>query len=457
MMRIIHAAAAISVGAVASATAASAANNPFAPKVTRNTPRSSYVGSLMANARPTSNSKLGKKNKNRRLDEDGGDYAVDISSYSVRFEKCQYVKQYADERNEDIDTVLETKRFVIFRLCANGDCSSSGCEYDYGEYIVDMETYLESTLKHMEEEQENYCEACDECADGDDAAAYDDAVAADDAVAGDDANANGRARRRRLVDVDCSTCYTQCQNIANMEENGYVDAAEYVQGCEKVYENENNGKVYYAGPICANSGTRIKVGLFTDEDCYELDENAMVDQYLKNENGYNVKLSYHLLKQTFVSDDCVASCAAQGDDDDDADDDANGDDDAAAEVETAEVCGDLYEAAGKCETSHGFESGMDYSGSDYYDVQVSNEEAVCDFITSIQSEHYDMYGEVVVSGGNRHTVTASNGVQTTGGQKFALTFFVIGTVGLAAYAALLLQRIKGTRADLSALEGGAMA
>ena len=47
-----------------------------------------------------------------------------------------------------------------------------------------------------------------------------------------------------------------------------VDAAEYIN-FGMVYENENTGMVYYAGAVCANSGTRIKVGLFTDEYCSE--------------------------------------------------------------------------------------------------------------------------------------------------------------------------------------------
>lgn len=427
-MNILSAAAAIAMIASSGASA-----NPFAPKVTKNTRKAAYTAKLMSNARPTPNSKLG-----RRLDDAEQD--IDISSYSIKFEKCQYIKQFADERNEDTNTVLETKRFVIFRLCPDDDCSS--CDYNYGEYIVDMETYLESTLQHKEEEQEQYCEACEECGNDDGAQDADDA----------NNNNNNGGRNRNLIDVNCNSCYAQCQNIENMEDNGYADAAEYVN-CEKVYENENTGVSYYAGAICANYGTRIKVGLFTDEDCSAYDPDLQIDQYLKNENGYNVKLSYHLLKQTFVSDGCVASCTK-------VDEDANdgGDDDAAeaAAAETAEVCENLYEAAGKCESAHGFDDGMD-SNSDNYGVQSSNEENVCDFITAISSGHYDEYGDVVVVNGGSRTVLTSS-VQTTGGQKFALTFFVIATAGLAAYAALLHQKIKGrSRVDLSTQDVGTMA
>jgi len=422
-MKILPAATAVALSAMGAASAKS--SNPFAPKVTSkaNARRSSYISSLLSNARPTANSQLG-----RRLEDND----VDISAYSIKFEKCQYIKQYAEERDEDIDTVLETKRFIIFRLCPEDSCST-GCNYNYGEYLVDMETYLEATLEHKEQEQERYCQACEECEN------YDDAVAND----ADDNN------NRKLWNVDCSSCYTQCQNIENMEENGYVDASEYLN-CEKVYENDNTGIVYYAGPICANSGSRIKVGLFRDENCNFYDSDAAIDKYLKNGDGYNVKLSYHLLKQTFAADECIASCTKVDENAGDDDDQQQGD------VEVAEVCENLYEAAGKCETPHDFTSGIDYSNSEYYEVQASNEEDVCEFISTIQSGHYDEYGEIVVRGGQSYL---SADVHTTGGQKFALTFFVIGTVGLAAYAALLHHKItKGAnRIDLSRHESGSMA
>jgi len=69
----------------------------------------------------------------------GEEQEVDLTGYSMKFEKCQFVKQYDEEEDggEDNDTILSTKRFVIFRMCPDSSCSS--CNYNYGEYIVDME------------------------------------------------------------------------------------------------------------------------------------------------------------------------------------------------------------------------------------------------------------------------------------------------------------------------------
>ena len=95
--------------------------------------------------------------------------------------------------------------------------------------------------------------------------------------------------------------------------------------------------------------------------------------------------------------------------------------------------------------------------SDYYDEasnQVSNENLVCEFIDSLKSGTYSQDGEIVIGGSKMYT---NGGTSTTGGQKFALTFFIIGTVGLAVYAAMLHSQLtKGGKADLST-QGGAMA
>jgi len=403
-----------------------AKKNPFAPKVTRNTAKGQMNAKLMAGAKTL-----------RRLDGDE-EQEVDLSGYSIKFEKCQFVKQYdADEDgggDENTDTILSTKRFVIFRMCPDSSCSS--CNYNYGEYIVDMDTYLEAALGYKEEVQEQYCETCNECYEK---AA--EAAEADDDAAEEDEDA------WKCQNVDTSSCYAECQNIENMEENGYMDASELTE-CQQLDYEDDYGNVYYAGAMCASSGSRIKIGIFTDEECSNYDESKDIENYMKNDDGYSLKLSYHLLKQTFAEGECVASCLVEDEEQNQNED--NGDDENEAEIN--EMCEELYEAAGKCETSHGFEQGIvDY---DNYDNQVRNENLVCNYISTLKAGHYDQTGEIVVSGGR---TTLGGGAATTGGQKFALTFFALGSVGVAGYVFMLHQQLtKGTTADL-AQQGGTIA
>jgi len=418
--------------AIALLMATSAAANPFAAKQTPTDAKSAYMSKLMKKAVPTKNSQL------RGLGGDDGANAeidVDITGYSLKFIQCQFVKAYSqDLADANADSVLATQRFVIFRLCPSGSCSS--CNTNYGEYAIDMYDYLGYTVEYRQEEQEEMCNTCKEQCyyDADDQA---DADAGDDAAeeeAGDDA----AERRLASSSLDCDTCLTACQKIENMEANYYVDATNFIN-CQQIQEDNGYGALY-AGPTCASQGSKIKIGVFKDEDCMYLDSSKDVDEFLADENGNQVKVSHALLKTVYDESECI-DCLA----------DKEGDDDA-AEDEVKDVCANLYMTAGKCEKKHGFMDGM-YDNSDYSN-QVSNEDLVCEFISSLKSGTYSQDGEIVIGGSKMYT---NGGTSTTGGQKFALTFFIIGTVGLAVYAAMLHSQLtKGGKADLSA-QGGAMA
>lgn len=393
--------------------AAVQAANPFIVK-SKNSAKAAYTSKLVAGA--------------RRLNDKEEEYEIDISGYAVKFEKCQFVKYYDDELAEDEEssTVLATKRFVIFRLCSDSNCGS--CNYNYGEYMIDMDTYLEATVQYLEEEQQEMCNQCDENCQQDD----------------EDEDNNGR----RLA-VDCDSCVEACNKIENMEENGYVDATEYLE-CQQIYEAEDDGKSQlFAGPICASSGRTIKIGVFEDENCSVLDNSKNIEDYLSDNDGNKVKLSHHILRNVY-NNTCI-SCMEVEEEEENENGDENNDEEE-KEPEVTEMCQQLYEASAKCEKSHGF----DNSYKDYaeYDNQFMQEEVVCDMITSLTGGTYDETGEISLYGSSK-TTRAKSG--TTGGQKFALTFFILGSVGLAAYAAMLHSKLtKGGKAGLSA-QGGAMA
>ncbi|KAK1746718.1 hypothetical protein QTG54_002062 [Skeletonema marinoi] len=370
--------------------ATAASSNPFAPKVSANTAASAYTAKLVRGA------------KVMRSLEGGDDGEIDLTNYSIKFEKCQFVKEFAGEEGGGEDgQFLQTKRFIIFRLCPNNSCGS--CNYDFGEYLVDLETYLQATTNSSRRSKRP-------CAYNNDG--------------GDDNNGDNQN--------DCSSIdFIECQALENNN-------------------NNNNGVAYYAGAMCASSGSRIKIGVFTDEDCSILAENMDVESMLYGDNGA-MKLSYHKIKSVFPESDCVASCLQEEEQDENND----GNNDQAAE--TAEICQTLYEAAGKCESIHGF-SAMKYynnnNGQGNYYNQVRNEEAVCNYMSNVMSGIYDTSGEISISGGRSIT---GGGAATTGGQKFALTFFILGSVGLAGYAAMLHQQLtKGAKSTL-AQQGGAMA
>ncbi|KAL3810569.1 hypothetical protein ACHAXA_001182 [Cyclostephanos tholiformis] len=428
---------ALSILASALGYSAAAGSNPFAPKTTANTAKAQLNAKLMRGATPL-----------RKLQDEAAEeeqvWELDLSTYSIKFEKCQFVKQYAyngqngnNKNNKNAQDILTVKHFVVFRLCPDNSCGT--CNYKYGEYIIDMESYLAATLQYKQEAQQKYCESCNQCIE-----------MAANAANGGDANQD---EAWKCTGIDTSTCYTECQNIENMEANGYVDASAYTQ-CVKLNSVDANGNNYYAGAVCRSSGSSssgseksgIKIGVFTDQYCTYYDDSVDIASVLKNDDGTSINLSYHLLKETFEDGVCIASCLKEQENNN------NNNNGEAAAAEVNELCGQLYETSGKCESTHGFADGM--KTYDDYDNQMLNEELVCNFITAVKSGTYDMTGEIVVTGGR---AVIGGGTTTTGFQKFSLTFFVLGSVALAGYAAMMHSQLtKGAKAELSR-QGGAMA
>jgi hypothetical protein len=374
--------------------------------------------------------------------QEGEDYIPDISYYSLKFQQCQFVKSYDDDLagDEESTTVLATKRFVVFRLCPSDACDS--CSSNFGEYIVDLETYLQSTVEYQKAIQEEMCNACQECGN------WENQQQANQQNGEEQQNDAGR----RLQNVDCDSCDYVCMKIENMEANGYIDATNFME-CQMIYDPEDDGKAaLFAGPMCASGGTKIKVGVFEDEECNIPDLDKDVDDYLMDGEGVSMKLS-HALLNTVYSTDCI-SClwVDENENQDQQNDDQqnqnnNGD---ANQNKILDMCEELYQEAAKCEKANGFDNG--YANYWAYENQLSQEGVVCDFIASLKAGSYDETGEVVVWGANS---ALGGGAESTGGQKFALTFFILGTVGLAGYAAMLHSKL--TKASSGLTDQGAMA
>ena len=138
----------------------------------------------------------------------------------------------------DSDFALGSKPLLLFKLCPDGTCDV--CTSNFGEYLIDLESYLLATVAFAKQVQRDMCMACSE-----------------------ECEVEGE---RQLVDVDCSTCVDECDNINNMMANGYEDASNYVQRTP-IYGDPFDDSVprLYAGPVCASSGSKINIGVFTDK------------------------------------------------------------------------------------------------------------------------------------------------------------------------------------------------
>jgi hypothetical protein len=159
------------------------------------------------------------------------------------------------------------------------------------------------------------------------------------AEAGDDAQA---AEGQQGCGILCSECEESCYFYENLEGNGYADASNYIE-CQKLEiqqqqedgeggrrranrraQEEENGDAQqlYVGPRCNENG-KIVIGVFADERCWK-------PSYEDVESLLGLKLSYHLLNESYAENQGCLSCKEQSDDRNQRDEED--------EDEVAEVC-----------------------------------------------------------------------------------------------------------------------
>eukprot|EP00586_Coscinodiscus_wailesii_P007032 CAMPEP_0172491132 /NCGR_PEP_ID=MMETSP1066-20121228/21832_1 /TAXON_ID=671091 /ORGANISM="Coscinodiscus wailesii, Strain CCMP2513" /LENGTH=538 /DNA_ID=CAMNT_0013260009 /DNA_START=220 /DNA_END=1836 /DNA_ORIENTATION=+ len=369
-------------------------------------------------------------------DADYGNFGFDVTQYSLKYARCAAIERYSDDlaQDEDSSNIFITQRFVVFRLCPSDYCyegSTFGCDNNFGDYIIPLDEYLEAKQEYNEEQQEAYCDFCEECMkddrrrgrrrrldeaedadEGEDEADEDedegedeeaneenegdnddedqdegddeeeeeeeedddeegDGDNEDDAGAGDDAADDA-------YDGQCEY-YNECYNYENTcedndNDDGYIDYDDFLE-CVK-YENEN-GEELYIGPHCASDGATLVLGLYQDEDCsYYVGDNYDISDF----TGLNIQ-DDGLAK--YYSGECInckqSELAYQNQDENDDDDNA-----------VSEICENLFDQSAKC---HKFYNNPVYMSEE----QENNANMVCYFIDNVLSGSYDEYGQIVLS------------------------------------------------------------
>mmetsp|Transcript_11391 Transcript_11391/g.32811 ORF Transcript_11391/g.32811 Transcript_11391/m.32811 type:complete len:383 (+) Transcript_11391:107-1255(+) len=234
---------------------------------------------------------------------------IDISylaGYSVKFQGCHHVQQWNDNADGEDDIKIMTQRLVRFRMCPADSCSSTstkGCDSNYGDYIVDMETYVNAYMQQIQEQYMNNNQYYKNN--------------------GNRQLANQQENKYNLNFEDYLSCSQmemdndQRRHARKLRElNGnYGNYAQYYQ---------NGDLEYYIGPYCADQGGEIRLGVFYDDTCtVAAEEGGDIFQMVHN----GITLPYSM--SSMVNLQCQ-SCGGYG--------------------EVNDFCSDLYEVAGKCET-----------------------------------------------------------------------------------------------------------
>jgi len=125
---------------------------------------------LLSQAKPASSSISRELDNNGNNAEDGVDWdnlGFDMTSYSLKYTGCSAVKTYdADKAADQASTVLTTKRFALFRLCPSNNCNQytvTGCGRNYGEYVLEMDAFLQGIVEFNNQRYWHYCHLCKRC------------------------------------------------------------------------------------------------------------------------------------------------------------------------------------------------------------------------------------------------------------------------------------------------------
>lgn len=305
------------------------------------------------------NSDIGKHilSKARRLEEndnDANEYEMQwVADYSLKFQGCHHVFQWNEEVDEDNDVRLYKKRLVRFRLCPSDTCSESeagGCDDNFGDYVIDMGTYVgsyfEQSRRQLEEECKNYEENNCNCDDGD-----------------DDGNDNCLTNCYEAAEMD------QCVEFVEEEENenqfqveNYLECAQLNVGGRRLEDGDANEAQYFVGPYCSGQGGKIYMGLFSDDTCTTFVDEDNEDggaEAFESLTGYELPYS----AASIVGEECF-SCTEP-----DYDNDNNNNNNGNNQVEVNEACQVAYQTAGKCEyqLAEGTAYQPEYSACNYID------------------------------------------------------------------------------------------
>ena len=222
------------------------------------------------------------EDENESQDEennDDDDGVLDfLQDYSVKFQACRTFVTLAKEENKEENrkrrldenegeiergqTKIQMQRLVHFRLCPSNQCSSSsqnGCKRSYGDYVVDLTTFLSGYVPAVEYSRKLECgnasNSCS-CENNDD---------------GDES------------EYECkSKCFSKknlsyCMDALKQElyEGKYgkdiygISLEDFSGKCERLGSNDsgdNNEELnYFIGPYCSDKGDQIFMGLFVDD------------------------------------------------------------------------------------------------------------------------------------------------------------------------------------------------
>jgi hypothetical protein len=377
-------------------TLASAAKNVIGRKKLHKLPESVKVDSELGNKIMAGA---------RKLEQDDEIDFTWVADYSIKFQGCHHISQWNEEADGEDDVRISTKRLVRFRLCPTNTCtlqSAGGCSSGYGEYVIDMNVFLEAYVESVENYNEARCEylentcGCNDGNDNEDYCLYDCYVA------------------HGMEEICAEENPYNANNGNDQQEEDEFELANYVECAQAEFGNRrrlNQEVEYFVGPYCAEQGGAIFLGLFTDDTC-----TTFADEYGGQEMFYRLSGKELPFGNTnVISMDCFSCMEPEAQYNYDGND--QNDDDM-----VSEMCEQIYYQAGKCESELGQYGAQNYNA--------------CSYIQGIQVIRKN---GIIVSTGSKANKTAS----------IFIGVFVVAFVLLSAYVYYLKTKLDRATINLA--------
>ena len=216
-----------------------------------------------------------------------------MQDMSLKYASCHSLETFVGSENEnDSGSPFTRLDMISYRACPTDSCATDswqGCKREYGQFLIDMDEYLELKKESLEMQAQQYCYFCKFCV---------------------------------YFNYNFGSCdkYESCEFYQDVCDEGKDDDEEAFDyedflSCTAVDLIDNgsddgkdaNGDYYitqvYLGTYC--DGT-IKVGMFYDENCSWRVPSGTFGETIYNATGYDV--DEDVIEADFTDSDCL-SCS----------------------------------------------------------------------------------------------------------------------------------------------------
>jgi len=370
----------------------------------------------------------------------------DIADYSLKYHSCRSLSNVdlndlsAEQNEEEGVYPFTTTQVVNFRLCPTDTCqddSWQGCRNTYGNYMITLEDYFETTQEHEKELFEQYCDYCTkcvyfynyfnaECTYYDTCSDYSDVCAEENQEEGEE--------EEELDYSEFLEC-TEVEVLSNDDDGNnqtyYEQEVAYENGYNRRAEENDEGKVYLK-IFCDGS---LRIGIFSDNEC-----SNYIGDTTSIYSSTGLSISEDTLQAEFTSHDCV-SCGKkkstwyfpnynnEGENENE-------------ENESYEICENLYEQSAKCDMY------LPIQKEEEDENEEDDEKTTCTFIEAVSRGYIDNYGNVKLSSKYDFFNTLNNeylpdGVDLTDNQFIGIIAGTLACVALTIYGIKMRPNIQG--------------